>query len=219
MKAFCFIILIFVVTSCAHASSSASHLTCDQDPKRQKKLSAELKTIVQQDQADRALPYDQTDWSKVSARDLQRRLRVAAIFAEGCFKEASDYASAALVYQHGTAADHFYQTFLWASRAVELGDESRRWLVAAGLDRYLVKLERKQLFGTQFGRAGTGPWCIQPVEPTFPEKRRLEYIKKSLNESIDQFIFGMKLKLRREDIRDCEPKLSESPRGSVPGFW
>ena len=83
------------------------------------------------------------DWSKVTPRDLARRIKVASIFAEGCFKSAADYASAAMVFQHGTAADHFYQTFIWANKAVQLGDESQRWLTAAGLDRYLVALGQK----------------------------------------------------------------------------
>ena len=219
MKALLLLALLVVISSYAHASGLVGQHSCAEDPKRQKELSLELKAIAEQDQADRVLPFDQIDWLKVSPRDLQRRIRVAAIFAEGCFKVSSDYASAALVYQHGTAADHFFQTYLCASRAVSLGDDSQRWLVASGLDRYLVKVGRKQLFGTQFGRPGTGPWCIQPVEPSFPEQRRLEYLKKSLNEIIDQFILGAKLDLRREDIRDCEPKLAETPKGSVPGFW
>ncbi len=39
--------------------------------------------------------FDSTDWTKVNPRDLQRRIQVATIFAEGCFKIAADYASAA----------------------------------------------------------------------------------------------------------------------------
>ena len=200
--------------------------TCKFSQRLQNEKSAELLRIVQEDQADRAGPVDSIDWSKVGPRDLARRIKVAGIFAEGYFKTATDYSSAAMVFQHGNAADHFYQTFLWASRAVQLGDESQRWLTAAGLDRYLVKIGQKQLFGTQFSKdpaeiskGAAGKWCLQPVEPSFPELRRIEYIKRNLKDNTAHVLKGIGTTQTVEETKDCEPSLKASPRGIVPGFW
>ena len=209
---------VLALASCAHASNPLAE-GCDDNPAVQKERSAELVKIEQEDQADRSGPYDSIDFSKVNPRDLRRRIRVAAIFAEGCFTTASDYKSAALVFQHGTTADHFYQAFLWANQALKRGDESQRWLTAAGLDRYLVKIGQKQLFGTQFSKDSAGRWCIQPVESTFPESRRKEYTKKTLGDIIAATLKGIGAAQDPKQVRDCEPALRSSPAGAVPGFW
>lgn len=219
MRILLFVPFFILSAGCAHAQTLNIPKTCEYDPKIQRERSLELVKLEEEDQADRILPYDQVDWNKVNPRDLERRIRVAAIFAEGCFKSAADYGNAAMVYQHGTAADHYYQTFLWASRAVQLGDDSRRWLTAAGLDRYLVKIGQKQLFGTQFSKDSTGRWCIQPVESSFPEKRRKEWVKLNLRDATANFIKALNLNLAVDDIRDCDLKLKPSPPGTVPGFY
>ena len=205
--------------ACAHATVAIQPVGCEANPQRQAERSAELVTIAQEDQADRALPYDAIDWNKVNPRDLQRRIRVATIFAEGCFQKASDYASAATVYQHGVTADHYYQAFVWAHDAVQLGDVSQRWWMAAAADRYLVKIGFKQLFGTQISRDSSEKFCLQPVEASFPESLRIEYVRFSVNEQIANTLKGIGSKQSPKDVKDCEPALKASPRGTMPGFW
>ena len=227
------LVLLCSFNGCASAQSGSAPTeaatqpeTCEFSPRLQSEKSAELLRIVQEDQADRAGPVDSIDWSKIAPRDLARRIKVASIFAKGCFKSAADYASAAMVFQHGAAADHFYQTFIWANKAVQLGDESQRWLTAAGIDRYLVKIGQKQLFGTQFSKDPTeiskgtaGRWCLQPVEPSFPESRRIEYIKINLKDNTAHVLKGIGATQTVEETKLCEPALKASPRGTVPGFW
>ncbi|NJM09648.1 MAG: hypothetical protein HC883_01730 [Bdellovibrionaceae bacterium] len=107
------------------------------------------------------------------------------IFGEGCFKTAEDYAAAARVYQHGNIPDHFFQTFLWAKKAVELGDSSQKRLMAMGVDRHLVNIGHKQLFATQASKPTMNDcWCLEEVEKSFPEKRRVELAQKSLAEML-----------------------------------
>jgi hypothetical protein len=200
--------------------------TCESSPRLQKEKSAELLKIEREDQADRVGSADVIDWSIVSVRDLARRIKVARIFAEGCFKTAADYGAAAMVFQHGTVSDHFYQTFLWANRAVQLGDESKLWLTAAGIDRYLTSIHQKQLFGTQFSKGPTeiskgvsGKWCLQPIEPSFPERRRIEYIKRSLKENTAHVLKGIGSLQTVDETRECASAFKTSPMGAVPGFW
>ncbi len=212
------VILSLLIVGCAHASTEFEN--CQSDPSLQKAKSSEIQKIEQEDQADRSLPYDSIDWKIVSRRDLKRRIEIASIFAEGCFKDSADYRAAALVYQHGDWADQYYQAFIWAKTAVKLGDESQGWLAAAALDRFLVKSGQKQLFGTQFSRDPNEKiWCIEPLEESFPEARRFEYLKKTLKESVDIFISYMKLPQTSADIPNCKHTLKASPAGTVPGFW
>ncbi len=215
----CLEILLFV--GCTHSKVTASDVTedCKVNESIQNARSAELLQIVKEDQADRSGPVEAIDWKVINPRDIGRRIRVAAIFAQGCFKKASDYASAALVFQHGNSPDHFYQTFIWANEAVKLGDESQRWLMAAGIDRYLVRIGHKQLFGTQFTRPAGGKWCLQPVEPSFPKSLRLEYVKTTLKEEISHVLTAIEPNQSPQETKVCEPALKASPEGTVPGFW
>src|SRR4051794_13456568 len=101
---------------------------CLTEPERQQARSNELKEIVKADQDERKefMRFSSLQLFEMSKHDLSRRKRVAEIFAEGCFKIASDYSEAALVFQHGDNPDHFSQSFIWSKRAVELGDPSQK---------------------------------------------------------------------------------------------
>jgi hypothetical protein len=199
----------------AQATSSFKH--CHEDPEKQAARSQELQTLVKEDQSDRTPPID---WQRVLPRDEARRKRIGEIFGEGCFKSAQDYAAAALVYQHGNIPDHFFQTYLWAKRAVELGDSSQKRLMAMGIDRYLVNIGHKQLFATQASKPTMNDcWCLEELEKSFPEKKRVELAQKSLAEAL-QWVDSL-----NENQPSCKPAkfctkgLKDSPRGTVPGFW
>lgn len=211
--------LQFTSVACAHTKMAVQPVGCEGNPKLQAEKSTELIKLAQEDQVDRAGSFDSVDWNKVNPRDLQRRIQVATIFAEGCFASASDYASAATIYQHGNTAGHFYQAFIWANEAVKLGDSSQLWWMAAALDRYLVKIGQKQLFGTQLSKNNSEKWCVQSVEPSFPESLRIKYVKFSVKDQIARTLKGLGSSQAPDDVKDCYPKLKPSPRGTVPGFW
>lgn len=213
-------LMVSIHFSDGHAAE-LDRISCTGHPQLQKGMSARLQEIAKEDQADRALPWDKIDWSKVSPRDLARRIEVGEIFARGCFVSEADFGAAALVYQHGDTADHAYQAFVWSKRSVDLGgDAEQKWLMGAALDRYLTRIGQKQLFATQYARpAGETCFCLEPVEETFPDKMRVEYVKKNLSQAIS----GLK-KLNQnasgcERAKFCGTNLKASPRGTVPGFW
>ena len=216
------LILALNFMGCAHAKASHTEFSyCVEHPEQQAARSAELQAIVNADQADRQGPPDKIDWAKVHPRDLEREVRVADIFAEGCFKDAKDYTAAALVYQHGQVPDHFYQTFIWGKKAVDLGDSKQKWITVAGLDRYLVHSGQKQLFATQFGKDNGSPcWCLEPIEESFPESKRIDWAKLSVKQELDLLnSYFNKDQNGCADVRFCHHNLKPTPAGSVPGFW
>ncbi|MEN0060218.1 MAG: hypothetical protein AAGB31_15375 [Bdellovibrio sp.] len=218
-KSLFLLMILSLQAGCAHATMAIQPVGCEANPQLQAQRSAELEAIAKEDQADRVGSFESLDWNKVNSRDLQRRIRVAAIFAEGCFKGSDDYASAATVYQHGTTADHYYQAFIWANKAVQLGDQSQLWWTAAALDRYLVKMGQKQLFGTQLSKNTSEKWCVQAVESSFPEATRIKYVKLSVKEQIANTLKGMGSSQNPAEVPVCNPSLKPSPQGTIPGFW
>lgn len=205
--------------------------SCLLNPEVQLKRSEELQKIVKADQAERT----NVDFTKMSQqqlkmlfeRDTKRRMRVGEIFAEGCLKTANDYHAAALVFQHGNIPDHFYQTFIFARRAAELEDVAvfklaNRNLSSLGIDRYLISIGHKQLFGSQFSREKNISnsklcFCMQPVETSFPDDYRKSYSALPLKDYYAELATLNKDKICSNV--QCSTALKPTPRGSIVGLW
>lgn len=228
MKLGILFIISFSLLSCSSTKSfatenSQTYQPCQSDKVRLEKRSDELAAIVKADQDDRKDWNSKTpeEMQEVANRDLLRRKRVGEIFGEGCFSKAKDFAAAALVYQHGDSPDHFFQAFIWAKRAVDLGDKSQKRLMALAIDRYLVNIGHKQLFASQASKPDMSPetcWCLQKIEPSFSDKQRKKISGKSLSEA---FAWLKSLNQNNSSCPniECERDLRPSPKGMIPGFW
>ncbi len=198
-------------------SQSEKFVPCAANSKRRESRSNELLQIVEEDQKDRQPPID---WNIVSPRDEIRAKRVAEIFAEGCFQSAEDYASAALVFQHGTVPDHYYQAFLWAKKSVDLGKEEQSNMVANAVDRYLMSIGHKQLFAAQTFRSGPDQCvCLGDTELGFPDHLRVEYTGMSLSDRISAVKKRNELNPICSEVVYCSGKLSPPPKGLFPNIW
>ena len=193
------------------------YVRCVTDKAKQESRSRELKRIYDEDQGDR-----EGSGFKSGAvfRDRKRRMRVAEIFGEGCFKTAEDYSNAAMVFQHGERPEHFWQAFQWAKKADSMGgDKSKKRMMALTVDRYLTSSGKKQLFGSQALLAnGEKCFCLYAVEPSFPASKRLEFMGATLEDQfkwVDSLNSGNKCPQKNF----CSAALSPTPSGSIIGFW
>lgn len=73
-----------------------------------------LTLLYIEDQKDRENPNQLTTEMLVflTQCDEQRRKIVSELFARGCLKSADDYNKAALIFQHGTIPEHYYQALI-----------------------------------------------------------------------------------------------------------
>jgi hypothetical protein len=208
------IISILLLSTSACASAQENPYACS---KATHDLRAtEIQTIVKADQDDRT---NMQITPETVARDKTRRMRLGEIFGEGCFQTAADFSAAALVYQHGNAPEHFFQTFIWSKRAVELGDPSQKRMMGLGLDRYLVNTGRKQLYASQASKPNEKScWCLEPVEKTFPDANRKAQTDRSLKEAF-QWVDELNKNTSCPAAQECEKPLANTPEGSIPGVW
>lgn len=129
----------------------------------------ELADLHIQDQVDRKRGVDAIDWSVVSKRDQARRQSVLAILRAGRARSSNDFYSAALVFQHGETPDEAKLAHSLAVVSANLNPDNgeARWLVAATWDRYMMRLNRPQWYGTQFSKdPATGLWVLYTVDET-----------------------------------------------------
>lgn len=136
----------------------------------------ELAQMHHEDQADRT-PSDakSIDWNVVGPRDKARLARVKELYARDQLRTAHDYYRAAMILQHGEAADDYLLAHEFCVAAIIKGknDRDTRWLAAASEDRFLMNIERPQRFGTQYGAVPiTAPWKLYKTDPSVTDELR-----------------------------------------------
>ena len=219
------IVISMYLIGCATQSlaKSSEFKPCQTDPTRQQARSKELSEIVNADQNDRENFFQKSpeELQEMALRDVERRKRVGEIFGEGCFLKSNDFASAALVYQHGDVPEHYLQAYVWAKRAVELGEGNQKSLMGLAIDRYLVNTGHKQLFASQANKVDiknpNSCWCLQQIEPSFPDDLRKAVTNKTFKEAFD-WLAELNKGTSCPNI-ECSQELKPSPKGIIPGFW
>jgi hypothetical protein len=96
---------------------------------------------------------------EVTARhDDERRARVHELLHAGKIQSGQDFWFAAMVFQHGRDPEDYLLAHILASAAVAKGNRNGLWLAAASLDRYLLSVGKKQIYGTQFNLEKGTTW-------------------------------------------------------------
>jgi hypothetical protein len=133
----------------------------------------DLRTMYEQDQADRSGGIGHTDWAAIEPRDRTRRERARALVGDGLVTTANDYYRAAMILQHGNQPEDFILAHDLAVVGAINGQRDARWLAAATEDRFLRAVGRAQRFGTQFRKDGDGPWYLESVQAGVPDVLRV----------------------------------------------
>jgi hypothetical protein len=187
-------------------------------PTRRAEVATRLEAIRTIDQGGRAAG------TYTPQSDLDNRKEVGSLFAEGCFTTGRDYHNAAVVFQHGEVPEHYYQTYVWANRAVQLGDSEARWLIPRAIDRYLMNSGYKQLYATNlinerfFGPVAEGvtiTWCVWPNVARIRDRQRRALGVSTLNQQITR-AKGMNT---GPSTGLCSIQIPDPPRGLFPGIW
>jgi len=151
------------------------------------KVSERLKTIFDEDQRFSSEPVDWTDPERIlkelgedfikgaDEKAHHHRIEVLQFLQEGKITLAEDLYYAAMIYQHGTCADHFKLTNELAERSMTLGYRPACWLYAASLDRYLLAVGLPQQFGTQLHWDKYREWYMPALDFRTTDEERAKY--------------------------------------------
>ena len=116
---------------------------------------SQLEDLYQADQAARQGKDPATiNWDVVAKQDAVRRQQVRDILASGKAFSANEYFSAALIMQHGYEPEDFQQAMTLAQQAVKQDPKHQqaKWLSCSAQDRYLLKIGKPQIWGTNIRR-------------------------------------------------------------------
>lgn len=186
----------------------------------------ELQQLRDADQADRR--NQPIDWSVVSVNDSLRRARVFEMLDSNLVQTGKDYHNAALIFQHGHDTSDSRLAVEFMEKALELDTTINPWLLAAATDRYLMRLDKPQRYGTQYRRDGESGWFLYEVDtinttdadrialnvPTLAESRARVALRNKLllqsileeGKSVDELINF----IRTQDLQKSDYNLSEN---------
>ena len=94
----------------------------------------------------------------IARHDDERHARVHELLHAGKIQTGQDFWFAAMVFQHGRDPEDYLLAHVLASTAVAKGNRNGLWLGAASLDRYLLSVGKKQIYGTQFDLEKGASW-------------------------------------------------------------
>lgn len=146
----------------------------------------ELARLFEEDQNDRIPGSGRAiDPEFVVTRDKTREGRVKALYEAGDLRTGKDYYRAAMILQHATKPEDYLLAHEFCIVALSKGEPSARWLAAATEDRFLMKLERPQRFGTQyFSPNSNEPFKLHEVGPGVTDGLRKELGVPTLDEAL-----------------------------------
>lgn len=167
----------------------------------------ELKEIYKADQADRQ--SQNIDWSVVSKRDKERQERVSELLESNLVKTSEDYGNAAMIFQHGRDTIASRMAVELMRKSIELDPSRNKWLLAAAIDRDLMRRGEPQIYGTQYVKSGGSDlWELYELDATkVTDAERREYGVETLAEQQEKL--KMMNKKRLKELLESEKNIDD----------
>jgi tetratricopeptide (TPR) repeat protein len=112
----------------------------------------ELQKMYDEDQRSRTT--HRIDWRELTKQDSLREMKVNEFIRDGRIVTAKDYYNSAMIFQHGRDTVASSMAVKHMRKAIELDSTMNRWLLAATIDRDLMRRNRPQIYGTQYVKEG-----------------------------------------------------------------
>jgi tetratricopeptide (TPR) repeat protein len=109
----------------------------------------ELIEIFKSDQSDRT---NHIEWNIVQKNDSLREARVYELLDSNKVRTSEDYNNAALIFHHGEDSIAYRMAVKLLKKSIELDSTRSKWLLARVIDRYLLSVNKPQIYGTQYKR-------------------------------------------------------------------
>lgn len=141
----------------------------------------ELGEMFKSDQADRTT--SNIDWNIVQKHDSIREKRVYELLDSNKVLTAADYKYAALIFHHGEDSVAYGMAVKLMKKSLELDSTRNKWYLAAITDRYLLSINKPQIYGTQYKRLANKIMVKEEMDSTkITDAERIEYGVETLAE-------------------------------------
>jgi hypothetical protein len=128
---------------------------------------------------------DKNEVEELRERDKIRRQKTKELLNSSSLSTGLDFHHASLIFQHGEITEDYKLAHELAERAVNLGDETAKWLYAATFDRWLLSSGKPQKYGTQFKQNEDDDWELAlPIDPSITDEERAKYNVPPLSDAL-----------------------------------
>jgi tetratricopeptide (TPR) repeat protein len=165
---------------------------------------AELAKMYQEDQQARSV--SNINWPVLSRQDSLREVRVYELIREGKIITGKDYYNSAMIFQHGRDSVASGMAVEHMRKAIKLDTTVNRWLLAAAIDRDLMRRNKPQIYGTQFVKFGANAkWERYKMDSTqvTDEQRRYYRVETLAEQRLKER--RMNLKALSEQYQQAKP--------------
>ena len=171
-------------------------------------MNEELRALLAADQEDRS---GGIIGPEAVGRDGVRLCRVKELLEAGAAEDAEDQFCAAMILQHGSSLEDYWQAHELAKASADGGHAPARWLAAAAYDRWLMLQGQPQHFGTQYFSMAGGPPRLWEVDPTTTDDERAQWDVPPLGDALER-VGG---RVQPASIQ-FEPSPTSGPADSAP---
>lgn len=146
-----------------------------------------IEDLYKQDIDDReGIDWDDKDKvEELRKKDEIRRQTARDLLSSGNLSTGLNFHHASLIFQHGETTEDYKLAHELAEKALDLGDETAKWLYAATFDRWLLSDGKPQRYGTQFKQNENGEWEVAlPIDPKITDEERAKYNVPPLSDAL-----------------------------------
>jgi tetratricopeptide (TPR) repeat protein len=153
----------------------------------------ELQKMYDEDQRSRSQPN--IDWMLLSRQDSLREVRVHEMIKEGKIVTAKDYYNSAMIFQHGRDTIASAMAVKQMKKAIEIDSTINKWLLAAAIDRDLMRRGKPQIYGTQYVKESMdATWKRYTIDSTkiTDEDRRYYGVETLAEQKVKEFELNLR---------------------------
>ncbi len=140
----------------------------------------ELIEMFKNDQADRT---NHIDWNIRQRNDSIREARVYELLDSNKVHTSLDFENAALIFHHGEDSVAYGMAVKLMNKSIELDSTKNKWFLAVLTDRYLLSINKPQIYGTHYKRLENNIVVREEMDSTkITDAERIEYGVETLAE-------------------------------------
>lgn len=125
----------------------------------------EIQRMYDEDQSARKVAN--INWTELNKADALRRKRVDELLDSSKVRTGQDFYRSAMIFQHGIDTLASAKAIQLMRQALVLDTTVNRWLLAAAIDRHLMRKGMPQIYGTQYVMMGqNGKWQRYQIDTT-----------------------------------------------------
>lgn len=177
MRSIILLAIIVGIVSCDFKKERAQETILDNE---------ELIEMFKSDQADRTNHIDRDIRQK---NDSLREVRVYELLDSNKVHTSLDFNNAALIFHHGEDSVAYGMAVKLMRKSIELDSTRNKWFLAVITDRYLLSINKPQVYGTHYKRLEDGTVLREEMDSTkITDAERIEFGVETLAEQREKII-------------------------------